>query len=109
MVLFYRVSQLTVTILIVNNFKNVSSAVKPILRAEDLPIPRPPVNIENDAGSHETCTQGAGTMDEAYLLNETHMEPHLITQVELSDLIRDLYLSKQQAEILGSRLSSGIY
>ena len=44
-------------------------------------------------------------MDEAYLLDETHMQSHLITQVELSDLVRDLYLSKQQAGILGS----GIY
>jgi len=57
-----------------------------------------------DAGSHDTCTQGAETMDEAYLLDETHMQPHLITQVELSDSVRDLYLSKQQAEILASRL-----
>ena len=82
--------------------------MKPILYGEDLPISRPPVSIEDDcdsdAGSHDTCTQGAGTMDEAYLLDETHMQPHLITQVELSDLVRDLYLSKQQAKILGSRL-----
>ena len=42
-------------------------------------------------------------MDEAYLLDETHMQSRLITQ-ELSDLVGDLYLSKQQAEILGSRL-----
>jgi len=37
-------------------------------------------------------------------LDKTHMQSHFITQVELSDLVRDLYLSKQQAEILGSRL-----
>ncbi|KAL4710975.1 hypothetical protein ACJJTC_017940 [Scirpophaga incertulas] len=31
-------------------------------------------------------------------------EPHLIEQPELNDLVRDLNLSKQHAELLGSRL-----
>ena len=31
-------------------------------------------------------------------------EPHLLTQGDLSDIVRDLNLSKKQAEILGSRL-----
>ena len=31
-------------------------------------------------------------------------EKHLITQAELSDLVRDLLLSKQKAEVLASRL-----
>ena len=82
--------------------------MKPILYGEDLPISRPPVSIEDDcdsdAGFSWHLYTRAGTMDEAYLLDETHMQPHLITQVELSDLVCDLYLSKQQAEILGSRL-----
>ena len=47
--------------------------MKPILHGEDLPIPRPPVSIEDDCdsdtGSHDTCTQGAGTIDETNLLD----------------------------------------
>jgi len=34
----------------------------------------------------------------------TSSEPHLISQAELNDLVRDLGLSKSQAELLGSRL-----
>ena len=41
-----------------------------------------------------TLTDGSGTMD------EPHMQSQLITQEELSDLIRDLYLSKQQSALL---------
>jgi hypothetical protein len=33
-----------------------------------------------------------------------HQEPHLIEQSELTDLVRDLILSKQQAQLLGSRV-----
>ena len=31
-------------------------------------------------------------------------EPHLLTQGGLNDIVRDLNLSKRQAELLGSRL-----
>jgi len=31
-------------------------------------------------------------------------EPHLLTEGDLNDIVRDLNLSKKQAEILGSRL-----
>ena len=34
----------------------------------------------------------------------TRNNPHIITQIELNDLIRDLNLSKEKAEILGFRL-----
>jgi hypothetical protein len=34
----------------------------------------------------------------------TSTEPHLISEGELNDLVRDLNLSKSQAELLGSRL-----
>ncbi len=32
-------------------------------------------------------------------------EPHLLTEGELNDIVRDLKLSKKQAELLGSRLN----
>ena len=32
------------------------------------------------------------------------IEPHLLTQGDLNDVVRDLKLSKKQAELLGSRL-----
>jgi hypothetical protein len=33
-------------------------------------------------------------------------EPHLLTQGDLSDIVRDLKLSRKQAELLGSRLKN---
>lgn len=38
--------------------------------------------------------------------HDTSREPHLVTQVELNDFIRDLYFSKKQAALLGSRMKS---
>jgi hypothetical protein len=40
--------------------------------------------------------------DLEFFLNVTSAEPHKITQKELSDLIRDLELSKNKAELLSS-------
>jgi hypothetical protein len=36
-------------------------------------------------------------------------EPQLFSQSELNDLVRDLRLSKDSAEVLGSRLNQRIY
>lgn len=36
-------------------------------------------------------------------------EKHLVSQAELSDLVRDLQLSKQKAELLASRLQEWEY
>ena len=41
--------------------------------------------------------------DEDYVDKHTKI-PHLILQSELNDLVRDLSLTRNQAEILGSRL-----
>ena len=49
--------------------------------------------------------QPSTSRDDVYIPDEEREEkPHLITQVELNDLVRDLYLPKQLAELLGSRL-----
>ena len=53
------------------NSKNNGSILYPNVSSVMKPIPRPPVSVEDDcysdAGFHDTCTQGAGTMDEASL------------------------------------------
>ncbi|KAL4716297.1 hypothetical protein ACJJTC_014777 [Scirpophaga incertulas] len=61
------------------DYPTVPSAIKPVPHGEGLPVPTPPLNWK-------IC------------------EPHLIQQNELNDLARDLGLSKQQSELLGSRL-----
>ena len=83
------------------------TAIRLVTHSEDLLLPHPPThltiedeseheaaievpNVERDDPSFETCTFSC--------------EPHLLTQDELNDLVRDLKLSKTQAEHLVSRL-----
>ena len=44
--------------------------------------------------------------DTDFFLNVTSAEPYNIVQKELSDLVRDLQLSKNKTELLSSRLHS---
>jgi hypothetical protein len=67
----------------------------------DLPLPSPPDNLSDESGS--SSLQSA--------TEEMHFEPHQydrpvdkFTQSELNDLIRDLQLTKEMSELLGSRL-----
>jgi len=73
--------------------------MRPIPHSENLPIPHPPTHLtleeeselkastevpkeEQDDATFETCTSSC--------------EPHLLTQGELNDLVRDLKLSKNR-------------
>ncbi|GFY38619.1 uncharacterized protein TNIN_288711 [Trichonephila inaurata madagascariensis] len=42
--------------------------------------------------------------DDEYPVDLVHRQPHLVTQPELNDLVRDLELPKSNSELLGSRL-----
>jgi len=55
---------------------------------------------------HETATivPNEEQDDATFETSTSSCEPHLLTQGELNDLVRDLKLSKKQAELLGSRL-----
>ena len=44
------------------------------------------------------------TLDAKLVIKTNAEKPHLITQPELNDLVRDLTLTKQQSELLASRL-----
>lgn len=48
--------------------------------------------------------KGASTLHDTPHIQEVapNTEPHIITQTEVSDLIRDPYLSKIKAKLLGS-------
>eukprot|EP00731_Ephydatia_muelleri_P006654 Em0003g902a len=82
------------------------SAIRPVPHDDSLPIPEPPEKwsldeIAEGAAMHHLSTDS--DIDPDFV---PHMsgEPHLITQSELNDLVRDLGLSKAKAELLGSRL-----
>jgi hypothetical protein len=90
-------------------YPSLHSAIRPVSHDESLPVPKPPsdglCSVHDD---DEGCSEGAvgGTCDtssDEYMC-EDDSEPQTFTQEELNDLVRDLNLSKDKAELLGSRL-----
>jgi hypothetical protein len=70
-------------------------------------MPEPPNSFSLDSYEEEKNTpeetpQPSTSRDLGFFLNVTFDEPHNITQKQLSDLIRDLELSKNKAELLSS-------
>lgn len=79
-------------------YADVPSAKQPLLHGPNLPVPLPltelpavPEDLAAEVGS-------------GYVGEEDPDQPHPLTQVLLDGLVRDLYLSKSNAELLGSRL-----
>ena len=68
----------------------------------DIPVPQAPLVLErNDTIiSEESVSSGDSFFPETVTVEK----PHLITQPELNDLVRDLTQTKQQSELLASRL-----
>ena len=87
------------------SYPNLNSALRPIAHNEDLPVPTPPKKFDaaEQSGTSGSEPEGAA-VDAEYKPPTLSTAPHLITQGELNDLTRDLSLSKNQAELLGSRL-----
>lgn len=92
-------------------YPTVPSAILPVPHGEGLPIPTPPLNWddvvipeEEDDECFHSRTEDLfeSSTDPSYVPPSS--EPQLVTQNKLNDLVRDLGLSKQQAELLGSRL-----
>ncbi|UYV70254.1 hypothetical protein LAZ67_7002290 [Cordylochernes scorpioides] len=82
-------------------YPDLPSAMRPVPHSDILPVPQPPENvIFSDDDSDRREQQWDDTNFEAGALSE----PHLLTQGDLNDLVRDLDLSKKQSELLGSRL-----
>ena len=83
--------------------------MRPLPHDESMPVPKPPenVNFESDSESEKSPSdagpsyvKGQGSSSS----NSSTEEPHLITQADLNDLVRDLDLPKSKAQLLGSRL-----
>lgn len=89
-------------------YPNIPSALRPVPHGEGLPIPEPPLeyhvgSTDEDEGE-STCSPGPSACSDQDFLCGVSSTPHKITQEELNDLVRDLDLSKNKAELLGSRL-----
>jgi hypothetical protein len=70
-----------------------------------MPVPKPPEKwtIDDDNNNDEPVPMEQDISDPDFQPSASN-EPHLISQSELNDLVRDLNLPKSQAELLGSRL-----
>lgn len=89
-------------------YPNLPSAIRPVLHDDNLPIPKPPADCtlessdDNDDDERAVAEEMDTGGDPDFQTSESY--PHLITQPDLNDLVRDLNLSKLQSELLGSRL-----
>ena len=83
-------------------YPDAPSAIRPILRDSNLPVPEPDGNMEHSSDSeHSDITVVAG--DDAYKPNQDGQTVPL-TQAELNELTQDLNLSKESAQLLDSHL-----
>ncbi|XP_076037944.1 uncharacterized protein LOC143030832 [Oratosquilla oratoria] len=83
-------------------YPDLQSAIRPVLHSSDIPVPQPPSELPSDDTSNSDYSE---SQDATYTTQlESDKKPHLITQPELNDLVRDLTLTKQQSELLASRL-----
>ncbi|GFW12229.1 hypothetical protein TNCV_5111741 [Trichonephila clavipes] len=60
--------------------------------------------VEESSDSDRSKDEEETVSDDTTYEPSCSSEPHLLTQEDLNDLIRDLKLSKKQSEMLGSRL-----
>jgi hypothetical protein len=89
-------------------YPNIPSDMCPVPHCEGLPMPDPPAHNfplysdEEEENTPEETQQPSASRDLEFFLNVSYSEPHKIMLKELSDLIKDLELSKNKAELLSS-------
>ncbi|GFN95414.1 gats-like protein 3 [Plakobranchus ocellatus] len=85
-------------------YPDVRSAIKPVAHNDDdLPVPTPRTDkcvLESD---EDPSTSNTEETTEDFLPPPVSTEPHFLSQEDLNDLCRDLYLSQRQSEILASQ------
>lgn len=83
-------------------YPDVPSAIRPVPHDATLPVPVPPEKLS--LTSSESSSSPPSDSDTSENFEADVNEPHLIEQSELNDLVRDLSLPKDKAELLASRL-----
>lgn len=86
-------------------YARVSSVKLPVLHNDGIPIPPSPghCSAQDDCEDNDSDTETYPPRDNPIYLPDTE-ELHLLSQGDLNDLQRDLYLTKQMSELLASRL-----
>ena len=81
-------------------YPSIPSSIAPVPHCEDLPIPEPPtLELSSCAG---TCSEEDTDAD--FCEASTSKEPHFPNQQEMDDLIQDMGLTKENAQLLTPRL-----
>jgi hypothetical protein len=78
-------------------YPNLPSALRPVVHGPEVPVTRTSEDVS-------TNSSDSGGDDEEFQCHTESQIPQLFTQSELNDVIRDLGLPKEQAELLGPRL-----
>jgi hypothetical protein len=81
-------------------YLNLSSAKRPVPQSAELPVPTSSTPLESE---EIALSQGGNNEHDRTFELSSFKEPHLLTQCDLNDLVRDLHLSKKQAVLLRSR------
>jgi hypothetical protein len=91
-------------------YSNLPFAMRPVPHSAELPVPMPPTNmtLSDSESSDEDVGRANNNMDCDPKFAEAcfSSEPHLLTQGDLNDIVRNLNLTKKQDELLRSRLKS---
>jgi hypothetical protein len=83
-------------------YPNLPSAIRPVPHGPDIPVPNPPKQLHT-LQAELSATPNESSEDSEYGTDK-HGTPEPFTQTKLNDLVRDLNLPKDAAELLGSRL-----
>lgn len=88
------------------SYPNLLSAIRPVEHSEVLPVPEPPDDLNSIETELSSDVQSGldEQDDEDFQCSMENVEPKLFNQIELNDLVRDLGLTKEKAELLDSRL-----
>lgn len=86
------------------SYPNIQSAIRPVPHGPEVPIPSPPDSLDDIDDDHEPLAQQGDSEEDRDCYDPGTTDPIPFSQSELNDLVRDLGLSKESAEVLGSRL-----
>lgn len=87
------------------SYPNLNSAIRPVPHSSEIPVPLSPSSFD-DIQSDSEDGNILPPQDESSSDLSVDEGPQPFSQSELNDLVRDLGLSKDAAELLGSRLKN---